>query len=70
MPVGLQLLGRALQEEHNPFADTLMGEARELFNKGDRAGGYKKYQEIADKYYASTDYRTVRESLAKHKKNR
>lgn len=33
------------------------------FRQGKQAEGYAKYQEIADKFYASSRYRNVKEQL-------
>ena len=45
-------------------AAKLMGEARGFFNQNKRPDGYKKVQEVADKYPASSSYRLAKTWLA------
>jgi predicted esterase len=54
----------ALRASHEGPAKKALGEARAAFNQGRREEGYKKYQEIVDKYYASSRYRNARQWLA------
>ena len=53
-----------LREAQNQPAQTLMGEARGLFNQNKRPEGYAKVQEVAAKYPASTSYRLAKTWLA------
>jgi pimeloyl-ACP methyl ester carboxylesterase len=53
-----------LREKHDPAAEKLIEEARKRFRSGDRDGGYAKYQEIVDTYYASRRYKIVKRWLA------
>jgi predicted esterase len=59
----------ALREQHQETADELYQEGRKAFRNDDRKGGYAKYQEIVDKYYASTHYRSLKKVVDKQKKN-
>ena len=52
-----------LWDKHEPPAKELYNDARKAFRSGNRNGGYAKYQEIVDKYYASSYYRTVKKTL-------
>lgn len=56
-----------LRAEQAEPAKTLMNEARGLFQQGKRDQGFAKYQEIADKFYASPSYRDVKKALADRK---
>jgi predicted esterase len=58
---------QSLREKHAKPADETMKAAREAFQSGNRELGYTKYQEIADKHYASIHYATVRDTLKKQK---
>jgi len=58
---------KELQEEHEDSAKELYSEARKAFNQGKRSDGFAKYQEIVEKYYASTYYRTIKATLDKQK---
>jgi hypothetical protein len=58
---------QSLREKHAEPADETMKAAREAFQSGNRELGYTKYQEIADKHYASIHYATVRDFLKKQK---
>jgi predicted esterase len=58
---------QALRAEHEEPADELYKAGRKAFQANDRAGGYAKYQEVVDKYYASTHYRTLKATLDKRK---
>jgi predicted esterase len=54
----------ALRAEHEGPARKALEEARALFGQGRRDEGYAKYQEIVDKYYAASSYRSVKGWLA------
>lgn len=49
-----------LRKEHADDAKRLMQEARQAFQSGNQTMGWAKYQEIANRYYASPEYRSVR----------
>lgn len=49
----------ALREKHQKPADALVGEARADFQNNKSAAGYDKYEEVKNKYYASTWFRRV-----------
>ena len=57
----------ALRAKHDEPARKLMGEARGLFQQGQRDKGYAKAREVVDKYYASSSYRLARQWLAERK---
>jgi len=50
---------KKIAAEHQKPADKLFGEARGLFQQQKQAEAYVKCQEIVDKYYASSLYKTV-----------
>ena len=50
----------SLRDKHQEDADQLMSDARKAFNQGNRQRGMQLYQQIADEYYASSHYRTVK----------
>jgi predicted esterase len=54
----------ALRAEHEGPATKAINEARAAFQQGRRDQGYAKYQEIVDKYYAASSYRSVKRWLA------
>ncbi len=56
-----------LRAQHDPPAKEAMTQARAASNQGNRDAGYAKYQEIADKFYAATSYRIVKQWLAERK---
>jgi predicted esterase len=56
-----------LRARHEPPAQKAFQEARVLFQQGNPAGGYAKYQEILDHHYAASSYRTVKQWLAERK---
>jgi predicted esterase len=56
-----------LRDEQSEPADELYKTANEAFRGGDRAKGFELYQQIADKYYASIHYRSVRDSLKRNR---
>ena len=56
-----------LAEAHERPAETLWGEVRKAFNDGDKEGGYRRCEEIVNKYYASSYYRYARQTLAGRK---
>ena len=49
-----------LREEHTEPAKEAQKSARAAFQRGDQEGGYGKYQEIVDEYYAAPNYRMVK----------
>ncbi len=55
--------------EHQKPADKLFGEARGLFQQQKQEEAYARCQEIVDKYYASTHYKTVTTWLKNRKKD-
>jgi predicted esterase len=57
----------ALRAEHNGPAEKALNEGRAAFRQGSRDEGYAKYQEIVDKYYAASCYRSVKRALAERK---
>ncbi|MDF1701125.1 MAG: hypothetical protein P1V36_08205 [Planctomycetota bacterium] len=57
----------ALRAEHDKGADAAYQAARNCFNQRDQDGGYAKYQEIVDQYYASRRYRSVKRWIAERK---
>lgn len=57
----------ALRDQHDPPAAKLLGEARGLFQQGQREAGFARAQEIVDKYYASSSYRLASKWLAERK---
>jgi predicted esterase len=56
-----------LRAEHEDPAKQALDGARTAFQNGQRDAGYAKYQEIADKWYASSSYRNVKRWLAERK---
>jgi predicted esterase len=56
-----------LRAQHEKPAAELMGEARGNFQRGQRADGYAKAQEVVDKYYASPSYRLAKKWLAERR---
>lgn len=56
-----------LRAKQSPPARDAYNEARGLFQQGKVDDGYKKYQEIVDKYPASPLYRTVKRTLAERR---
>lgn len=54
---------RALREEHEPKAKELHSAARQAFQRGDRSGGYAKYEQIVTECYASSFYRAAKRAL-------
>ncbi len=56
-----------LRKLHDTAAKQAFGEARQLFQQGNQNGGYAKYKEIVEKYYASPLYRVVKRSLEERK---
>lgn len=54
----------ARRAEHLGPARQLYGEARKLFQQGQRDAGWKKYEELVAKYWASPLYRRVKGWLA------
>jgi len=54
----------ALRAQQEPAAVKTMNEARTEFQMNRADGGYAKYQEIVDKYYAATSYRNAKRWLA------
>jgi hypothetical protein len=56
-----------LRLEHQEPAKKAFGEARKLFQQGRQDEGYAKYQEIVEKYYASSLYRNVKRWLQERK---
>jgi predicted esterase len=57
----------ALRKQHEPLAEKAFGEALTAFRQGKRDEGYAKYQEIVDKDYASSRYRSIKEQLKSRK---
>jgi RNA polymerase sigma factor (sigma-70 family) len=57
----------ALRKKQEPDAQRLFNEANVQFRQGNQAGGYAKYQELVEKDYASSRYRTVKEQLKARK---
>jgi predicted esterase len=57
----------ALQATHQEDAEKLYKEGREAFRNNNRAEGYAKYQKIVDEFYASTYYRSLKNTLDKRK---
>jgi hypothetical protein len=57
----------SLRAAHEITAKKVYGEAGQAFRQGRRDEGFARYQEIADKYYASTLYREVKRDLAGRK---
>jgi predicted esterase len=57
----------ALRQQHDDPAKTALDEARSAFQNSQRDAGYAKYQEIMDKWYASSSYRNVKRWLAERK---
>jgi hypothetical protein len=53
-----------LRAEHEKPANKLFNEARAAFQQNNKDAGYAKYQEIVDKYFASSSYRNVKRWLA------
>ena len=58
---------QSLRTEHEETAKKLYNEGRKAFQNNHRNGGYAKHQEIVDKYYASTYYRTLKATLDKRR---
>ena len=56
-----------LRGDHEKPAEGLFWGARGDFQKSDKAAGYKKYEEIVAKYYASSWYFYAKRSLEKRK---
>ena len=56
-----------LRAQHHESAKKAFGEARQLFQQGKQDEGYKKYQEIVEKDYASPLYRSVKRWLEERK---
>lgn len=54
----------ALRAQHDEPAKRLLGEARGLFQKGDRDAGWKKYEALAKECWASSSYPNVKRWLA------
>lgn len=57
----------ALRARHEPESKRLMSEARGAFQKGDQEQGYKLYQEIIDKFHATSHYRDLKAQLESRK---
>ena len=57
----------ALRLEHEDAAKKAMDESRSAFQSGNRDGGYAKYKEIVDQWYAASLYRTAKRWLAERK---
>ena len=57
----------ALRASQLDPAKKAFGEARQLFQQGKQDGGYEKYREIVEKYYASPLYRSVKRWLSERK---
>lgn len=53
----------ALRKKQDSEAQKTFNEAITAFRQGKQADGYARYQEIVDKYYASSWYRKVKEQL-------
>jgi predicted esterase len=53
----------ALRKTQEPEAQKTFEQAITAFRQGKPADGYAKYQEIVDKFYASSRYRNVKEQL-------
>jgi predicted esterase len=58
---------QALRGRHEGPARNAFNEARAAFRRGQRDEGYARYQEIVDRDYASSLYRTVKRWLAERK---
>ena len=58
---------RELRARHEQSAAKLIGEARAMFQRGQRDAGYAKVQEVIDKYYASPSYSLAKKWLAERK---
>ena len=58
---------KKLRADHDAAAKKTLNEANALFEQSDRNGGYAKYQEIIDKYYAASSYRNVKRWIAERK---
>jgi hypothetical protein len=58
---------QALRAQHEEPAKKAFGEARAAFQQGRAADAYAKYQEIVDKDYASSFYRSVKRTLSERK---
>ncbi|MCK5940663.1 MAG: hypothetical protein KAI24_01740 [Planctomycetes bacterium] len=56
-----------LRAQHEGPADKLMGEARGLFNQGQRDAGWKKYEELVATCWASSSYASVKGWLKNRK---
>jgi predicted esterase len=56
-----------LRAAHNGPAEKLLNEANAAFQQGKRDDGYAKYQEILEKYFASSSYRNVKQWLAERR---
>jgi predicted esterase len=54
----------ALREKHEAPAKKLFGEARQAFQQGDRAAGWRKYEQLVRECYASSLYTRVKQWLA------
>ena len=57
----------ALRGQHSELAQKALNDARAAFQQGRQNDGYAKYQEIVDKYYASSLYRNAKRWLAERK---
>lgn len=55
-----------IAEEHSPEAKRLESEARKLFRERKSEEGWEKYREIISNYYASPQYRTLKDRVEKH----
>ncbi len=56
-----------LRQHQEGAAKQLFGEARDAFQKGDRDGGWKKYEELVARCWASSWYARVKRWLADKK---
>jgi predicted esterase len=57
----------SIRAKHEGPAKTALDDARAAFQHGKPEEGYKKYQEIVDKYYAASSYRNAKRWLAERK---
>jgi hypothetical protein len=57
----------SLRAQHEPKAQTAVNDARQAFQQGNRDAGLTHYQEIVDKYYASSLYQTAKEVITTRK---
>ena len=60
---GVMASFKKLRASHEEPAKKLIQAARQAFNNGNRDLGYSRYQEIVEKYYASSRYRSAKRWL-------